>query len=100
MCIRDRSIGTGLANNDCLPHHARDEPGLAPRRIYLFFQKAVRVFADIAGTRIGPGPAFVVFVAVRLAVFVALAALQREILVVPARAVDVGFLGSVAWSIR
>ena len=62
-----------------LPHHARDKPGLAPRRLDLLFQEAMRVPADIARPRIGPGPAFVVGGAGGLAGLVALAALEFEI---------------------
>ena len=56
-----------------LPHHAGNKPGLAPRRLDVFFQEAVRIFADIAGPRIGPGPALVVGGAGGLAGVVALA---------------------------
>ena len=38
-----------------LPHYARDEPGLAPRRLYFLLQETMRVLAGIARARIGPG---------------------------------------------
>src|ERR1700712_1357649 len=37
-----------------LPHHTRRKSGLAPRRLDVFFQEAVRFLADIAWTGIGP----------------------------------------------
>src|SRR6185295_6978576 len=74
-----------------LPHHARDEPRLAPRRLDVLFQIAMRVTADIAGPGIGPGAAFVVGGARRLAGLVALGAFQIEIAIVAAETVDRGF---------
>ena len=56
-----------------LPHHARGKPRLAPRRLDVFFQEAVRFPAGIARPRIGPGAAFVVGGAGGLAGVVALA---------------------------
>ena len=50
-----------------LPHHAGGKTSLAPRRLDVFFQKTVRVFSDISRPRKGPGPAFVVADAGRLA---------------------------------
>src|SRR6266481_3643663 len=79
-----------------LPHHARDEPGLAPRRLDVFFQEAVRILSDISRPRIGPGTAFVVVDTGRLAGIVAVAAFQTEIAVVAAQPVDRNFLGAVA----
>src|SRR3954453_1511434 len=80
-----------MRSNAPLPHHAGDEPRLAVRRLDVLFQKAVRVAADIARPRIGPGAAFVVGGAGRLAGLVALAAVQIEIPVVAAEPVDRGF---------
>src|SRR3954463_955073 len=74
-----------------LPHHARDEPRLAPRRLDVFFQLAVRVATDITGPCIGPGAALVVRVAGRLARLVALAAFDLEAAVVAPEPVDRGF---------
>src|ERR1700682_5197437 len=79
-----------------LPHHARDEPGLAPRGLDFLFQKAMRVSSDISRSRIGPGPAFIVADASRLAGIVAVAAFQFEIAVVAAEPVDRNFLGPAA----
>src|ERR1700682_1858809 len=79
-----------------LPHHARDEPGLAPRRLDVFFQKTVRGFSGIARPRIGPGPALVVGGAGLLALIVAVAAFQFEIAVIAAEPVDRGFRSPVA----
>src|SRR5260370_28954069 len=79
-----------------LPHHARDDPGLAPRGLDVFFQKAACVFSDISRPRIGPGPAFVVAGASRLAGIVAFAALEFEIAVIAAESVDRNFLGRAA----
>src|SRR5260370_22932314 len=56
----------------------------------------MRILADIAGARIGPGPAFVVLGAGRLAGLIALVALQPEILVIAAEPVDRKFLDGVA----
>ena len=61
-----------------LPHHARGKPRLAPRRLDVLFQEAMRFAAGIAGPRIGPGPAFVVGGAGRLAGLVAFAAPLRS----------------------
>src|ERR1700719_5292424 len=78
------------------PHHPRDKPGLAPRRLDVLFQEAVRLAPDISRPRIGPGPALVVVGAGRLASFVALVFFQGEILVVAAEPVDGNFLGAGA----
>src|SRR5947199_58138 len=43
-----------------LPHDARRKPRLAPRRLDVLLQEAVRFLAGIAGPGIGPGAAFVV----------------------------------------
>src|SRR5260370_16204012 len=56
----------------------------------------MRILADIAGARIGPGPAFVVIGAGRLAGLIALVALQPEILVIAAEPVDRKFLDGIA----
>src|SRR6202795_4040308 len=74
-----------------LPHHARDEPGLAPRRLDFLFQEAVRGFSGIARPRIGPGPALVVAGAGRLAFVVAVAAFHFETAIIAAGPVDRGF---------
>src|SRR3954471_17525112 len=75
-----------------LPHHPRDKPRPAARRLDDFFQKAVRFPAGIARPRIGPGAAFVVGGAGRLAFVVAFAAgLDDEIAEVAAKTVDRGF---------
>src|SRR4051812_15685869 len=74
-----------------LPHDARDKPRLAPRRLDVLFQIAVRVAADIAGSCIGPGAAFVVGGARRLAGLVAFSAFHVEIAIVAAETVDRGF---------
>src|SRR5260370_25817505 len=79
-----------------LPHHARDEPGLGPRGLDVFFQKAMRGSSDISRPRIGPGPAFVVAGASRLAGIVAFAAFEFEIAVIAAEPVDRIFLGRAA----
>src|ERR1700722_14955881 len=96
---RDSGSALRASRNDGeegLPHHARDEPGLAPRRLDFLFQEAVRLLADIARPRIGPGPAFIVLGAGCLAGFVALAAFEDEIAVVTAEPVDRGFDRTVA----
>src|SRR3984957_9716958 len=79
-----------------LPHHARDKPGLVPRRFYFLLQEAVRFLADITRPRIGPGPAFVVVGTGGLADLVALAAFQGETAVIAAGPVDRGFDRAVA----
>src|SRR4051812_6077818 len=80
-----------------LPHHARGKPGLAPRRLDVFFQITMRIAAGIAGPGIGPGPAFVVGGAGGLALVVAFAAaFDVEIPVVAAETVDRGFDRAVA----
>src|SRR5882724_1198459 len=79
-----------------LPHHARDKPRLAPRRLDFLFQKTVSIFSDISRPRIGPGPAFVVAGAGRLAGFVAVAPLEIEIAVIPAEPVNRGLDRSIA----
>src|SRR5689334_2857419 len=56
----------------------------------------MRLLSDIAGPREGPGAAFVVGGAGRLADFVILAALDVEAFVVAARAIDRGLLGKAA----
>src|ERR1700722_10956980 len=96
---RDSGSALRASRNDGeegLPHHARDEPGLAPRRLYFLFQEAVRFLADIARPRIGPGPAFVVLGAGCLADFVALSPFESETAKVAAGAVDRGFDRAVA----
>src|SRR5216683_7308691 len=79
-----------------LPHHARNKPGLAPRRLDVLFQEAVRGFSGISRPRIGPGPAFIVGGAGRLALIVAVAAFQFEIAIIAAETVDRGFCSAVA----
>src|SRR5271154_4922934 len=79
-----------------LPHHARDKPGLAPRRFYFLLQVAMRFLADIARAGEGPGPAFVVVGTGRLAGLAALAGLQAEITVIATEPVDRGFHRAVA----
>src|ERR1700748_1099325 len=75
-----------------LPHHARRETRLAPRRLDVFFQEAVRGLAGIARARISPGAAFVVGGAGSLGLVVpATAPLEIEITVIAAEAVDRGF---------
>src|SRR5437899_2390314 len=75
-----------------LPHDARRKPRLAPRRLDVLLQEAVRFLAGIAGPGIGPGAAFVVGGAGGLAgVVAAVAALEIKTLVVAAEAVDRGF---------
>src|SRR5438552_9215836 len=56
----------------------------------------MRRASDISGPRIGPGAAFVVGGACRLAGIVAVAALEFEITVVAAEAVDRSFLSAAA----
>src|SRR5689334_8625552 len=56
----------------------------------------MRLLADIAGARIGPGAALVVGGAGRLAGLLALALLDLKTLVVAAGAVDRGFVGAVS----
>src|SRR5713226_2160025 len=79
-----------------LPHHARDEPGLAPRRLDFLFQEAVRGFSGISRPRIGPGPALVVAGAGRLALIVAVAAFQFETAIIAAGPVDRGLDRAIA----
>src|SRR6202047_1975253 len=79
-----------------LPHHARDKPRLAPRRLYCLFSKAVEIFSDIPRPGTGPGPAFVVAGAGRLAGFVAVTPLEVEIAVIPAEPVNRGLDRSIA----
>src|SRR5690349_10143472 len=74
-----------------LSHHARNKPGLPPRRLDVFLQIAMGVAAGITRSRIGPGPAFVVGGAGGLAGVIAFGALEVEILVVAAETVDRGF---------
>src|SRR5882724_5486109 len=84
-------------DGNLLPHHAGREPGFPPWRLDVFLQEAMRFAPGIAGPRIGPGAAFVVGGAGRLAFVVAFApALHIEILVVAAKAVDRGFDRGVA----
>src|ERR1700761_9311390 len=77
-----------------LPHHARDEPGLAARRLDFLFQEAMRLAAGIAGAGKGPGAAFVVGGAGGLAGLVALAVLELKTVIVAAgpgdRVLDAG----------
>src|SRR5450631_4347160 len=79
-----------------LPHHARDEPGLALRRLDFLFQEAVGGFSGIARPRIGPGPALVVAGAGRLAFVVAVAAFQFETAIIATGPIDRGFDRAVA----
>src|SRR5450755_2184909 len=79
-----------------LPHHARGEPGPAPRRLDFLFQKAVRGFSGISRPRISPGPALVVAGAGRLALIVAVAAFQFETAIIAAGPVDRGFDRAIA----
>src|SRR5882724_6692879 len=79
-----------------LPHHARDKPRLAPRWLDVLFQKAVSIFSGISRPCIGPGPAFVVASASRLAGFVAVTPLEVEIAVIPAEPVNRGLDRSIA----
>src|SRR5229473_7546941 len=79
-----------------LPHHARDEPGLAPRRLDFLFQEAVGGFSGISRPRIGPGPALVVAGAGRLALIVAVAAFQFETAIIAAGPVDRGLDRAIA----
>src|SRR5205085_1530620 len=79
-----------------LPHHPRNEPGPAPRRLDFLFQEAMGFPADISSPDIGPGPAFIVAGAGRLAKLVAFAAFHLKTLVVTAGAIDGGFNGPVA----
>src|SRR5665213_2705756 len=81
---------------DLLPHHARNNPGAAARRLYVLFQETVRLFADVSRAGKSPGAAFVVVGAGRLAGLVVFAILQRVIAVVAAGAVDRGFDRTVA----
>src|SRR5439155_11240995 len=74
--------------DDLLPHHPRNKPGPAPRRLDFLFQETMGFPADIAGPDIGPGPAFIVAGAGRLAKVIAFAAFQLKILVVAAGAID------------
>src|SRR5438270_13227051 len=77
-----------------LPHYARGKSRLAPRRLDVFVQKAMRRAPGIAGPRVSPGAAFVVGGAGGLAFVIAFAAgLDVEIPVVAAKAVDRGFDG-------
>src|SRR5882757_1405935 len=78
------------------PDHAGNQPGLAARRLDLFFQETMRLPPDISRTGIGPGPAFIVGGAGGLAGFVALAAFDVEIAVIAAEPVDRGFDRAVA----
>src|SRR6476619_6138371 len=82
--------------NTTLSHHPRDEPGLAARRLDVFFQEAVRFLPDISRPCIGPGPAFVVARAGRLASLVAVTALEVEIAVIATEPVDRDLLRAVA----
>src|SRR5438128_2323008 len=75
-----------------LPHDAGRKPRLAPRRLDVLLQEAVRFLAGIAGPGIGPCAAFVVGGAGGLAgVVAAVAALEIKTLVVAAEAVNRGF---------
>src|SRR5262249_37412866 len=69
-------------------HHTRRKTRLVARRLDVLFQEAMRFLADIAGTRVGPGAAFVVGGAGRPAGLVALLALDLEALVVAADPID------------
>src|SRR5947199_10405242 len=92
-----RSLLARLAGTTAaLSYHARYEPGLSPRRLDILFQVAMRCPSDISGPRIGPGPAFVVGNASRLAGLVALTALDFEIPVIAAPAIDRSLDRSVA----
>src|SRR6059058_1610044 len=84
MTVEEHSVQT-------LPHHAGRKSRLPPRRLDVFLQKAVRLAPGIAGTRIGPGAAFVVGGAGRLAGVVAVPGAEIEILVVAAKPIDRGF---------
>src|ERR1700732_1459878 len=79
-----------------LPHHAGGKPRLAPRRLDILLQEAVSVFSDISRPRIGPGPAFIVAGASRLAGFVAVAPLEVETAVITAEPVNRGLDRSIA----
>src|SRR6185437_1746169 len=78
------------------PHHARTEAGPAPRRLDFLFPETVRVPADIAGPREGPGATPVIGGAGGLAGSVTVAALDVETPVIAARPVDRGLLGKAA----
>src|ERR1700733_8122709 len=79
-----------------LPHDAGNKPRLAARRLDVLFQKAVWFFSDIPPPRKGPGPAFIVIGAGRLAGFVALTAFEIKTAIVAAEPVDRGFDRPVA----
>src|SRR5205823_14239102 len=79
-----------------LSHHPRDKSGLAPRRLDILSQEAMRCPSNISGPRIGPGPAFVVGDASRLAGLITLTALDFEIPVIAAEAIDRSLDRSVA----
>src|SRR5437762_4290574 len=79
-----------------LPDNARNAARFAPRRLDLVFEKAARGRPEITGTRIGPGAAFVVGVARRLAGLAVGIRGDREVAVIPALPVDGELGGFVA----
>src|SRR4051794_9653708 len=87
----DAFASADFAHPTALPHHAGNEARLAARRLDILFQETVRVAADIAGPCKGPGAALVVGGAGGLAGLVAFLAVQVEITVIAAEAVDRGF---------
>src|SRR3954447_17498642 len=73
-----------------LPHHARREPRLPPRRLDFLFQEAARFASGVARAGIGEGATFVVGGAGGLAGFFAFAVLHLEIAQIAAGTVDRG----------
>src|SRR5258705_3139 len=74
--------------NPRLPHHAGRKSRLAARRLDVLFQKAMRFAPGIAGAGIGPGAAFVVGGAGRLAGVVAVLGAEIEAFLVATQSVD------------